>query len=314
MLHAAEREAKKQLRNALSLLGIGKRGRVVEEYFGRPILSATEGNGLISGLLASQRPLLVARIGETELACLNDYQRQRGRSRITFRASVSKAMCNNAGFFPASDQLLERFCCEFLECLRSADVIGVWFNKNEDRVCRDFAPHAALVRLRSLEPYYHPMPWSLNLKDKKVLVVHPFEQTITSQVTLHRERLFADPGVLPPFRLETVKAVQSIAGNRTGFQDWFQAYRHMCDQICAKDFDVAIIGAGAYGLHLASFVKTLGKQAIHLGGATQILFGIKGRRWDDHEVIAKLYNPFWVRPSPEEVPEESGKVEKGCYW
>jgi len=48
---------------------------------------------------------------------------------------------------------------------------------------------------------------------------------------------------------------------------------------CAMKFDIAIIGAGTYGLLLATYVKNPGQKSIHLGGAVQTLFGIKrGRR------------------------------------
>ena len=30
-------------------------------------------------------------------------------------------------------------------------------------------------------------------------------------------------------------------------------------------------------------LKKAGKKTIHLGGSTQILFGIKGKRWDSRE-------------------------------
>lgn len=42
------------------------------------------------------------------------------------------------------------------------------------------------------------------------------------------------------------------------------------------NFDTAIIGCGAYGMPLAAQIKNAGRQAIHLGGAVQLLFGIKG--------------------------------------
>jgi phytoene dehydrogenase-like protein len=88
----------------------------------------------------------------------------------------------------------------------------------------------------------------------------------------------------------------------------------MCAQINALDFDVAIIGAGAYGLPLAAHIKRLGKKAIQLGGATQILFGIRGRRWDRMPFFQGLYNEHWVRPLPEETPLNFQSVEDGCYW
>jgi hypothetical protein len=58
----------------------------------------------------------------------------------------------------------------------------------------------------------------------------------------------------------------------------------------------------------------LGKKGIHLGGATQILFGIRGKRWDDDPFFQKLFNDYWVRPHPTEVPGNFQVVEGGCYW
>jgi len=111
-----------------------------------------------------------------------------------------------------------------------------------------------------------------------------------------------------------LKAVQSLAGSETEFDTWFDAYDWMCNQIKNIDFDVAIIGCGAYGLPLAAYVKSLGKQAIHLGGATQILFGIKGKRYDDIPFYRGLYNQYWVRPNSGEKIQNYLKVETGCYW
>ena len=51
-------------------------------------------------------------------------------------------------------------------------------------------------------------------------------------------------------------------------------------EISEIDFEIAIIGAGAYGLPLGAFIKKIGRQAIHLGGATQILFGVRRARWE----------------------------------
>ena len=77
-----------------------------------------------------------------------------------------------------------------------------------------------------------------------------------------------------------------------------------------KVFDIAIIGCGAYGMPLAAYCKQIGKKAVHLGGATQLLFGIKGKRWDNYS----LYNDYWVRPLESETPRNAGKIESGCYW
>ena len=109
--------------------------------------------------------------------------------------------------------------------------------------------------------------------------------------------------MLPPFHLQTFRSVQSLAGIQTPFKDWFEAYKFMCEGIAKIDFDVAIVGCGAYGLPIGSFIKgELKKTAIHLGSATQILFGIKGKRWDDIPFFRDhLYNEHWTRPSEDEV-------------
>ena len=79
---------------------------------------------------------------------------------------------------------------------------------------------------------------------------------------------------------------------------------------------MAIIGCGAYGFPLAAKLKAAGKQAIHLGGATQLMFGIKGYRWENNypSKIATFFNDAWIHPSASETPKGAETVEKGCYW
>jgi hypothetical protein len=146
-----------------------------------------------------------------------------------------------------------------------------------------------------------------------VLVIHPFDVSIQKQYQI-RTKLFENPDILPDFQLITIPAVQSIAGNKTEFDNWFDALEHMHKEIDKVDFDVAIIGAGSYGLPLSAYIKAKGKIAIHMGGATQVLFGIKGKRWDNHPVISRFYNEFWVRPEISELVPNADKVEGGCYW
>ena len=126
------------------------------------------------------------------------------------------------------------------------------------------------------------------ISSKKVLVVHPFTESIKMQYD-KRTLLFGNPDVLPEFKeLILVKAIQSIAGNgeSTGFKDWFEALEWMKAEISKHDYDIALIGCGAYGMNLAAHVKREGKIAIHLAGWTQMLFGIYGNRWLNDE-------PWW---------------------
>ena len=88
----------------------------------------------------------------------------------------------------------------------------------------------------------------------------------------------------------------------------------MKNKIKEEEFDIALIGCGAYGLPLASEVKKMGKIAIHMGADVQLLFGIKGNRWDGTAVSEKLYNDYWVYPGEEYKPKSYVSVENGCYW
>jgi hypothetical protein len=227
---------------------------------------------------------------------------------------VKTEMFNNAGFFPAQPEYLGRFAELMLDCLPQVDILGSWRGL-ENCLARELNA-AKKVPLLDLEPYHHAVPWSSALRGKKVLVIHPFSDTIKNQYQ-NREKLFANPDVLPEFQLETIRAVQSIAGARTKYPDWFAALDDLKRQIAEKDFDVAILGCGAYGFPLAAYVKCLGKKAVHLGGALQILFGIKGRRWENnygYDYDTRFYNEYWVRPSAEETPQNFSIVESGCYW
>lgn len=214
----------------------------------------------------------------------------------------------NAGFFPISKENIEKFTALYLSCIPEIDILGSWL-ETEKYIETYFNQSCKKIPLRDLEPYYAENPWSRILENKKVLVIHPFTETIKKQY-MREVCLFANKSVLPKFSLKTIKATQSIAGTKTGYSDWFDALESMKKQIDITDFDIAIIGCGAYGMPLAAYCKQIGKKAVHLGGATQLLFGIKGKRWDNYS----LYNDYWVRPSESETPQNAKKIESGCYW
>lgn len=267
---------------------------------------------VIKNCLASALPCMIARFGSNEIKAVL-YPRLPGIMQSVIRDRVLGNMATCAGFFPSNVDSIERFSSLMLADMRLLDVLGSW--RVEESLLRTNFRNATLVELQYLEPYLAQEPWTQALAGKRVLVIHPFSKTISDQYHNKRAVLFKDGRVLPEFQsLTTIKAVQTIAGQKCEFSDWFEALQSMKNAIDAHEYDVAIIGCGAYGFPLAAHVKRAGKQAIHLGGATQILFGIKGKRWDTHPQIGPLYNEHWVRPSPEDVPQQANKVEDGCYW
>ena len=297
---------------------------------GIELMSGEELNDFIYQGLMSDNPFMVARFGSIELdAALYPYlcelplwkrYQLYAQKKISFLRYTSEyaqrlmnPLCNNAGFFPNDIHYLPKFsekvrlkdssCCSCCCCC--------W--NNEDLMIPFFDSQIRFAELAEMEPYDYAQPWSRALAGKKVLVVHPFAETIEKQYQ-KRESLWENKNVLPEFELKTIKAVQSIAGEKTPFKDWFEALHYMEEQMDAIDYDIAIIGCGAYGFSLAAHAKRMGKKAVHLGGATQILFGIKGKRWDEMPEVNKFYNKNWVYPSVEETPRYKERVEAGCYW
>ena len=233
-------------------------------------------------------------------------------------------LANNAGVINANQEVAERFSERYLQDAPEIDLLVCHQYYEKFMPLRDDIQR---VQLEMLYPFFVERPWTRILKGKKVLVVHPFTDTIRSQYQ-KRELLFDNPDILPEFELKTLKAVQTIAGTKSEFSSWFEALKYMENEIDKIDFDIAIIGCGAYGLPLAAHVKRIGKQAVHMAGGTQLLFGILGKRWTEQYQgywhyrpdidisldYHPLFNEYWVSPSQNEKPKGSEKVEDSCYW
>lgn len=296
-------------------------------------------NDKIYKLLASGKPCMIARFGTVEINCITNYlcvhsdKSYWGRI-IDFITDNTYTpwwydkiffhLCNNAGVIEADQEVAERFSERYLQDIPEIDLLACHQYYEKFMPLRD---DILRVQLEMLYPFFVKRPWTRILKGKKVLVVHPFADTIRSQYQ-KRELLFDNPDILPEFELKTLKAVQTIAGTKSEFSSWFEALKYMENEIDKIDFDIAIIGCGAYGLPLAAHVKRIGKQAVHMAGGTQLLFGILGKRWTERYQgfwhyrpdidisldYHPLFNEYWVSPSQNEKPKGSEKVEDSCYW
>ena len=291
---------------------------------------------MIYGLLVQDKPCMIARFGSTELSALVNYIGVNSKKHSAWNYIIGKQpewwwnenimrqMQEWSGFFPPTPENMQRFGKSMINDMKELDLLGSWV-VNEIYFEKELS-HAQKVHLRLLEPFWAKHPWSRYLEDKRVVVVHPFAETIKQQYALNRTRLFEDKEVLPEFKsLRVVKAVQSLGGEDNGFKNWFEALDHMKTEIAKEDYDICLIGCGAYGFPLAAEVKRQGRQAIHLGGALQLLFGIKGRRWEDPNYGVKewgitygsysnLMNEYWVRPGDNGRPKNAKQVEGACYW
>lgn len=287
----------------------------------------------VSSLLESPNPRMIARFGSTELDCMsmvlgvtNRFVGQKKSLISYFRSEEPewwwnqrrlKNMKDLSGFFPNTPENAIRFTDLMLEDCSMLDMLGSW-RTNEKYFQPYMSQNMVRVDREKLNPFFAERPWTLSLRGKRVLVVHPFVETIRQQYA-HREKLFPRE-ILPDFELLLLPAVQSLGGQNNRFKDWFEALQWMKNQMDKIDYDVVLLGCGAYGFPLAAHAKRTGHKAVHIGGSLQLFFGIKGRRWEsagykgtDHD-YSTLFNEYWVRPSKDEKPKAANQVENGCYW
>ena len=273
-------------------------------------LNNTDAKELIEQKILNEKPFMFARWGSVEGAIVFG-----DKADMLTEAEINAAK-NNAGFYPLDKESIHKFAEIYINAARNIDVLcaGCWFSQLES--CYEwYSPKAILVSSALIYPFWRKISWTGALKGKKVLVIHPFAELIEKQYE-KRKYLFLESDILPQINLMVYKAVQSIGGSME-YISWFQALEKMQADISEIDFDIALIGCGAYGMPLGAFIKTqLHKKAIHMGGSLQILFGIKGKRWESeqYDYQHKLYNENWVRPTGELIPPSCELVEKGCYW
>jgi hypothetical protein len=325
--------------NKLSIYSLKSLRKIYTKVFGtivsKPVCEQNPeiASQIIYDVLMSDKPCMIARFGSNELNALLNYQGVTNKSRSIFKYfkgeqfdwwwndGIIKNLHEVAGFFPTTTNKLEQFCELILQDIPEVDILGSWLAA--EQLFEKELVHAQKVHLRLLEPYWAYNHWSRALEGKKVLVVHPFVEDIEQQFQI-RELLFKS-NVLPSFQLKTIKAVVSLADEQTKFRDWFEALDYMKAEIDKVDYDVCLIGCGAYGFHLAAHVKRMSKKGFHYGGALQLLFGIRGKRWEDpnygvkewgipYGFYADLMNEHWVRPGNKQIPKNAQLVEGACYW
>jgi len=290
-----------------------------------------EASDLIARTLSNTSPCLISRIGSNELGAMATHRSILRRNRpvgklgqrwfrwlhksfwgLSWNDDLRQRMAVQAGFFPVTDEALHRFAELSIQCARQIDIYASW--RHEEDYLKDLFRGSTVLPLNDLAPFLHEHPWTSALAGRRVLVVHPFSTSIQNNYCTRREKIWQNPEVLPEFDLKTIQAIQTSAGGISKHADWFECLAAMKREMDEVDYEIAIIGAGAYALPLAAHAKACGKKAVNLGAFTQLLFGIWGKRWDSDPGMLPLRNEWWTSPQPEEKPPQASAVEDGCYW
>jgi hypothetical protein len=229
-----------------------------------------------------------------------------------------KQLCNNAGVYPITRQMISVFGEEHFRALEIVDILSVWAKPMAwVESIYGLRNEVSLVGGDASFPWPEPrdgvslQSWGMSLDGKKVLVASPFENTIREQEKL-LSKVFKGIDI-PKMRLELIKVPMSQGGLNDG-KSYEYHLAKLKDEMAAREFDVALVSAGAYSLPLAAHAKMLGKRGVHAGGALQTFFGISGKRYDSYPWVLKFKNSHWKRPSLQERPENWRSIEDGCYW
>lgn len=281
------------------------------KFAGKKGITMEYSSDIIKDAIVNNKPFCAVRFGAVELSCWNNYHKIELGIKKKYKDPVTYSIKNNAGVFPTNKETLDTYSKLCLDNLKNIDVLAISGLHMEEYYYKGYCNDIDVIQNWALEPLLGE--WTPLLKNKRVLVISPFAKQIENQYRL-KDKLFNDKNILPDFKeLHVIEAVQTIADELDPrFNNWFEALDYMKKEINKLEFDIALIGCGAYGLPLAVHIKELGKIALQSGGATQTLFGIIGKRWEKRDHVKKHINEFWARP--EKKPKNLNKVESGAYW
>lgn len=259
------------------------------------------------------------KLGTSELDMLYCYL-----NKITLPNWARKNFFINAGFWvpeEATEKLfIEQWCKKTLEALKEIDNIVLWNGFREKNIVDTYCTEGARIVLRDLEPYYHAVKWTLSLPDNsKLAVISPFQSTISFQIN-NLDKIWPAQNIWKkgqefiPIKSGYGPALGSGWSDEILKDGPFYAVENIVERVKTSGATHAIIGCGCLSLLIMAELKRQGITAIHTGGATQILFGIIGKRWIKHDVISGFINDAWIKPFDSETPDGANKVENGCYW
>lgn len=286
-------------------------------------------NEIISTMLKENKTFSLSRLGLAEVRWVDWYLRGGMGfncdgslfSGQTYTPTLRDRLRHNGVYGGTEDYFMK----EYIKGLSCGDLQVFWFDYNgtplvyneQVNIFKNLSNNSIKIDCESLCPYVHTNFWTKELKGKKVLIVYQFEETIKAQY-LKKDLIWTGEhaGKLPDFELITYKPYWSV-GDTMPHSSWQETFEVMRDDISKLDFDVAILGCSHYGLPLVAHIKNnMKKSAIYMGGELQILFGIKGERWDGWERVNKHYNEHWTRSFDEKPNGYNGPVatDNGCYW
>lgn len=274
----------------------------------------------IKRILGHPQGMMYGKVGTTELQAL-EYSDRCIRSNwlpgATWRRQAQRLFIDS-GVFPAERDEFEFFLNTYKKSIQKLDAICLWQDRGtflqeyESAIAGHLCPLAYQIDSAVFSPF-HIYEY---LKNVKLLVVSPFIKSMRAQL----DKL---PDVFGKYscasslkdmreRCEFVRCPFFSYLEKSPFSSWREGLLKMTDEILQHQFDLALIGAGAWSVPLLANLKSAGRKGLHTGGSTQLFFGIRGKRWEQKGY--NYFNQYWISPLPEDTPKDYKIKEDGCYW
>jgi hypothetical protein len=285
----------------------------------------------LADALADGRGFAAGKLGFSE-QCVLGYapllEREQEPRRIAAYEATLRFHCERqTGIFPTDRSFLKRFAAVYAEHVRDLDLVGLFGGPQESLLRAWHRLPGRGIPYRLMEPdismpdrperCYLPL-----LAGKRLLIVAPFARLLAARCERATfEATWAKTGKRW-FAPASVAAVEFPYGYVTEtethrrFGDVLRLHEQVCADIARHEFDVALIAAGALGIPLATSVKRLGRIGLSLGGHLQVIFGVRGRRWNDDPFYRDhVMNEAWIDvPAGYRPRGFTNLTDGGAYW
>jgi hypothetical protein len=228
---------------------------------------------------------------------------------------IYNQMPTNAGFFGTKEEL-KVWKRKMLVALMNAHLNLRVVSCPSFYVCDDV--------LNSLQIYIPTLPYVEDIEFWRSLIIGLEGKTIgfvsyfaeeMEQRTKILKKIFPKTNWLscnPEKDWRFIFSDNTIKGNEPKDKTWQEVYNDLLLRSLEADCDVYFLSCGCYGVPLCDELSKQGKKAIYIGGFLQLLFGLKGKRWDDISIVNQYYNKHWKYPTKK--PKNAELVEGACYW
>ena len=306
----------------------------------------------IAKSILKSKVIMIGKIGANELLVIYQTIGILQNQIQNYSPDIFREGIQGAGIYPCNKEGFIIFAKTYLESIKSMNIMASW-NDNllqvEEHIWNNYIVNSkkldsdidtnenntievlGLVDLCSLESFYtEPKYWWQNLyENKTILVITPFAKSIQTQLDVSkRDKVwkgkwngfwskninFKFIKFPHPYLISSDEDKAKFPVNLDLLMK--QHYKNI-DEI--GDFDIALIGAGAYSILLCDYIKRVKcKTAFHLGGGLQMMFGVYGHRWEPSfnksPFLKEYINDDWIRPLPEEIPPMYKAQENGAYF